>query len=646
MEFLPGGNLKALIQRFGSLPESWVRFYSAELVLAISHLHSLNVLYRDIKPHNVMLDGYGHLVLIDFGLSKQNSRDDDGRGAMSLVGTPDYSAPEVLKTGVYRLSSKKAAKKGAKLADSEVPENIGYGKSADWWSVGVMIYEMIHGRPPFRGRDLRETYKNVLFMDIVFPKYPYAACTVGKVDEGESIPTSALPGSDVSVIPPSNVTNGAEDDDEEEDGDGRQPQSVFSQCAQSTLSRFLRRSPDSRLGSCTEHEDYSPDMPILGAVKALKAPADGAPSDSTSTGTGTSTSSTPFQYRQGAVECVQKIPKDIMCSPFFADYYTPDDWVKIYSRSTSGPWLPPPDVQLVRKGFRGYAIVDKHNKEKKERRRAEKVAQRLKKKSEEQPGVTLKSSSAPTAATNGSDSDTHISSNANNMNANPVGDSSGAGEHYYTGFEYESPAVHEGGHASVSGDAEEVPASPATGSTNGKFNVQASTMGAKERGHVLASSVGDGEEGVKAKIVTFSGDEATTHAQSGAGTGTHCTPSSPTTPIAATPNTPGTPDTIKSPTFNTPNDTPRNVPSPTPKLPGDESSTLYSEVMYSDVVMGASEVLAMRDSLVAGPGRPEETLVQDWSFVDEAALLSASQVDQKRSKSSKSKSSKSSRREG
>ena len=71
MEFLPGGNLKALIQRFGSLPDTWVRFFSAELVLAISHLHSLDVLYRDIKPHNVMLDGHGHLVLIDFGLSKQ-----------------------------------------------------------------------------------------------------------------------------------------------------------------------------------------------------------------------------------------------------------------------------------------------------------------------------------------------------------------------------------------------------------------------------------------------------------------------------------------------------------------------------------------------------------------------------------------------
>lgn len=71
MEYLPGGNLRQLIQKFGSLPEEWVRFYSAELVLAISHLHALHVLYRDIKPHNVMIDAKGHLILIDYGLSKQ-----------------------------------------------------------------------------------------------------------------------------------------------------------------------------------------------------------------------------------------------------------------------------------------------------------------------------------------------------------------------------------------------------------------------------------------------------------------------------------------------------------------------------------------------------------------------------------------------
>ena len=93
MDYYSGGNLKQLIQRFGRLPEDWVRIYSAELVLALSHLHSLNVVYRDIKPHNVMIDSSGHIVLIDYGLSKQEVS--GPRGAQSLVGTPDYSAPEV-----------------------------------------------------------------------------------------------------------------------------------------------------------------------------------------------------------------------------------------------------------------------------------------------------------------------------------------------------------------------------------------------------------------------------------------------------------------------------------------------------------------------------------------------------------------------
>ena len=102
MDFLPGGNLRELIRRHKVLPESWVRLYSAELVLALAHLHSINVLYRDIKPHNVMIDARGHVIIIDFGLSKwdkENYKNKDR--AMSLVGTPDYSAPEVLKTGQY-----------------------------------------------------------------------------------------------------------------------------------------------------------------------------------------------------------------------------------------------------------------------------------------------------------------------------------------------------------------------------------------------------------------------------------------------------------------------------------------------------------------------------------------------------------------
>ena len=145
-----------------------------------------------------MLDGRGHIVLIDFGLSKQDVY--CPQEATSLVGTPDYSAPEVLKTGVYRIEAndKKRApsRAGPRKSSLDIsPDEIGYGKSADWWSLGVMlckIYmvfcfhltysvivnqglltilstdEMLAGCPPFRGNNLRDTYKNVLFAEVVF----------------------------------------------------------------------------------------------------------------------------------------------------------------------------------------------------------------------------------------------------------------------------------------------------------------------------------------------------------------------------------------------------------------------------------------------------------------------------------------------
>ncbi|GFY84319.1 AGC (cAMP-dependent, cGMP-dependent and protein kinase C) kinase family protein [Actinidia rufa] len=153
MEYLNGGDLYSLLRNLGCLDEEMARVYLAELVLALEYLHSLNVIHRDLKPDNLLIGPDGHIKLTDFGLSKVgliNSTDDlsgppvssttligDGkpktdaqctkreqRRKQSVVGTPDYLAPEILL-------------------------GMGHGATADWWSVGVILFELLVGIPPF-----------------------------------------------------------------------------------------------------------------------------------------------------------------------------------------------------------------------------------------------------------------------------------------------------------------------------------------------------------------------------------------------------------------------------------------------------------------------------------------------------------------
>lgn len=129
MDYLSGGSLAFHLRRRRKFPEDWARFYAAEVGAAMAHLHSVNIIYRDAKLENVLMDHEGHVRITDFGLSKIGVS--DLKGATTFCGTAAYIAPELLKGNAY-------------------------GKAADWWSFGILLYEMIGGKPPYyhRNRDI------------------------------------------------------------------------------------------------------------------------------------------------------------------------------------------------------------------------------------------------------------------------------------------------------------------------------------------------------------------------------------------------------------------------------------------------------------------------------------------------------------
>ena len=181
MEFLPGGDLMSLLMARDILPEQEAKFYAAEIVMAIESVHKLDCIHRDLKPDNVLIDSDGHIKLSDFGLTKKldiklidnnlqnelrnfgnNNFGSNGNSrfknlsyaqqfsqfksmkskkrrafAYSTVGTPDYIAPEVIRQK-------------------------GYGQEIDWWSLGVIMFEMMIGYPPFFSESSTETCKKIL----------------------------------------------------------------------------------------------------------------------------------------------------------------------------------------------------------------------------------------------------------------------------------------------------------------------------------------------------------------------------------------------------------------------------------------------------------------------------------------------------
>ncbi|TYJ56911.1 hypothetical protein B9479_002356 [Cryptococcus floricola] len=142
LAFINGGELFHHLQREGKFNETRSRFYSAQLLLALEHLHSFNVIYRDLKPENILLDYAGNIALCDFGLCKLNMSNSDTTN--TFCGTPEYLAPELL-------------------------SGHGYTKSVDWWTLGVLLYEMLTGLPPFYDENTNEMYRKILTDPLRFP---------------------------------------------------------------------------------------------------------------------------------------------------------------------------------------------------------------------------------------------------------------------------------------------------------------------------------------------------------------------------------------------------------------------------------------------------------------------------------------------
>ncbi|KAJ3346244.1 hypothetical protein HDU83_003277 [Entophlyctis luteolus] len=142
MEYIQGGELFTYLRNMDKLDNEAAKFYAAEVVLAFEYLHSADVVYRDLKPENLLIDTNGHIRVTDFGFAKHLN----GLLTHTLCGTPDYLAPEVI-------------------------QSKGYGKAVDWWALGILIYEMIAGHPPFFDDDPFRLYEKIVACRLAFPPF-------------------------------------------------------------------------------------------------------------------------------------------------------------------------------------------------------------------------------------------------------------------------------------------------------------------------------------------------------------------------------------------------------------------------------------------------------------------------------------------
>lgn len=146
LEYMAGGELFFWLKKERKFSEGRALLYAAEITSALEALHGADIVYRDLKPENLLLDVDGHIRLTDFGLAKGKITGAGAEGGTkTFCGTPEYLAPEIL-------------------------ENTGHGKAVDWWALGTLLHEMICGLPPYYDTNVQRMYHKILHEPLRFPK--------------------------------------------------------------------------------------------------------------------------------------------------------------------------------------------------------------------------------------------------------------------------------------------------------------------------------------------------------------------------------------------------------------------------------------------------------------------------------------------